>query len=74
MLFNTMPTITNTIGIATINIGCITLSLIRLLIAFGFCKRKGIGSENTVRRDSGAGLHTTVAFVWPGFLSPLTRH
>jgi hypothetical protein len=33
---------------ATINMGFITFSLIRLLIAFGFYKRQGSGSENTV--------------------------
>jgi len=48
MLFNIMPTITNTKGIATINMGFITLSLIRLLIACGFWKREGIGTENTI--------------------------
>src|SRR5437773_7118612 len=45
MLFNTMPTITNTMGMATINIGCITLSLIRLLIAFGFWKGEDPGPK-----------------------------
>jgi len=35
-----MPTITNTMGIATINIGFITFSLIGLLIAVGIWKRK----------------------------------
>jgi hypothetical protein len=62
MLFNTMPTITNTMGMATINIGCITLSLIRLLIAFGFWKRGGSGTENARRRETGAELHATVVF------------
>jgi hypothetical protein len=32
---------------ATINMGCINFSLSRLLKAFGFWKRKGLGSENT---------------------------
>jgi hypothetical protein len=58
----------------TINIGFITFSLIRLLRAVGFWKRKGIGSENPVCRDAGAELHAAVAVVWPGFLSPLARH
>jgi len=40
-----MPTITNTMGMATINIGCITLSLIRLLIAFGFWKGEDPGPK-----------------------------
>jgi len=48
MLFNTMPTITNTIGIATITIGCMIFSLIRLWVAFGFWKRQGSGSEYIV--------------------------
>jgi hypothetical protein len=38
-----MPTITKTKGMATINIGCIILSLMRLLIAFG--KREGPGPK-----------------------------
>jgi len=36
MLFNTMATKTNTMGIATITRGCIVLSLDMALIAFGF--------------------------------------
>jgi hypothetical protein len=33
----------------------------RLLIAFGSWKRKGIGTENTVRRETGAERHASAA-------------
>jgi len=52
---------------ATINMGFIIFSLMRLLIAFWSWKRKGIGTENTARRETGAELHSTVAFVGPAF-------
>ena len=72
MLFNTMPTITNTKGMATINIGCITFSLMRLLIAFGIWKREGVGTENTVAGKPAPNamlpLHSRSGLV------PLTRH
>ncbi len=72
MLFNTMPTSTNAKGIATINMGFITLSLIRLLIAFGFWKRKGIGTENTIAVKPAPNAMPPLR-LWSGLL-PLTRH
>jgi hypothetical protein len=69
-----MPAKTNNNGAAMINMGFITVSLIGLWIAVGFWKRKGSGIETQPRHDAEAELYTTVAFAWPGFLSPLARH
>jgi hypothetical protein len=52
---------------ATINIGCITLSLIRLLIAFGIWKREGSGTENTVAGKPALNAMPAVALVAPTF-------
>ena len=48
MLFNIMPTITKTKGMATINIGCIILSLIEALDSLWILEEGGGRNRNTV--------------------------
>jgi hypothetical protein len=47
MLFNIIPTITNTNGMATTNRGFIDFSLKGSTTAFGLWKRKGVRTRET---------------------------
>jgi hypothetical protein len=57
MLFNIIPRITNPKGIATNIRGFITLSFLRLLIAFGYWKREGGQKRDTFAVQTGAEVH-----------------
>jgi hypothetical protein len=72
MLFSTMPTITNTKGIAIINRGFMTLSFLKALDSLWILEEGGVRTGDTFAAKPEPKLMPPLR-LWPGLL-PLARH